>query len=103
MGTHETRDSERITIRWPRDIGRYRAEYPPSMTPPHRNIELINALASLPGVISVRTMENLKGLYINVTTRSSRIGRYVYNDIYGVFKRLGYELVESDGGQEEPE
>jgi hypothetical protein len=96
MSTHEKRASERITIRWPRDIIRYRAEYLPSMMPPHRNIELINALASLPGVISVQTMKNFKGLYINVTSRSSRVGRYVYNDIYGVFKRLGYELVEDD-------
>jgi hypothetical protein len=96
MGARENRDSERITIRWPRQTGLYRAEYPPSMTPPHRNIGLINALASLPGVISVRTMNNNKGLYIDVATRSSRLGRYVYNEIYAVFKRLGYELVEDE-------
>ena len=96
MRVHGRWDSEKITIRWPTLPGRYRAEYPPSMLPPHRNIELMNALASLPGVISVQTMKNLKGLYIDVYSRSTRLGRYAYSDIYGVFKRLGYELVEDD-------
>jgi hypothetical protein len=96
VSTHERWESEKITIRWPHQTGLYRAEYPPSMTPPHRSIELINALASLPGVISVRTMNNNKGLYINAATRNTSLGRYVYNQVYGVFKRLGYELVEDE-------
>jgi hypothetical protein len=100
MGAHDKRDSERITIRWPRYVGHYRAEYVPSMSPPHRNTGLINTLASLPGVISVQTLQNLKGLHISVVSRSSKAGRYVYNDIHGVFKRLGYELVETGESQE---
>jgi len=100
MGARERRLSDRITVRWPSRVGHYRAEYLPSMSPPHRNVELIDALASLRGVISVQTMNNLKGLYINAHTRSSSDGRYAYNAIYGVFKRLGYELVETDESQE---
>jgi hypothetical protein len=96
MGALDKRDSERITIRWPRFVGHYRAEYVLSMSPPHRNTELVNALATLPGVISVHTLQNLKGLHISVVSRSSNAGRYVYNDILGVFKRLGYELIEDE-------
>ena len=95
MGGRERRLSDRITVRWPSRVGHYRAEYLPSMLPPHRNVELIDALSSLRGVISVQTMNNLKGLYINVHTRSSSDGRYAYNAIYGVFKRLDYELIEN--------
>ena len=101
MSVHERRDSERVTIRWPRFVGHYRAEYVPSMLSPHRNTELINELASLPGVISVQTLQNLKGLHISVVSRSSNAGRYVYNEIYGVFKRLAYELVDTGESQEE--
>jgi len=96
MRVRQSRDSERITIRWPRFIGHCRAEYVPSMPPPHRNTVLINALAAVPGVISVHTLQNLKGLHISVVSRSSNAGRYAYNDILGVFKRLGYELVEDE-------
>jgi len=100
MGAHQNRDSEKVTIRWPSRTGRYLAEYVPSMRPPHRNTGLIDELAHLPGVIGVRTLDNLKGLHISAVTRNSTAGRYVYNAVYAAFKRHGYELIESDESQE---